>query len=172
MATATASSASAAPTSAAPLRFPTMVGGAKFQKDVLDWTKQSSHLYITVVCSLIFMWAIYSEKLPPAWRWQLSTSIGRMLLLILLYVIYMLAGWLPALLFAIAIAMTWANHPLQKPAGVKEGFDNTVVTDVGDKNLWFVEKVLSENPQRIVQSHVETQAVQDNGVRGNIRTSK
>jgi len=169
---ATASSASAAPASAVPLRFPTMVGGAKFQKDVLDWTKQSSHLYITVACSLIFMWAIYSEKLPPAWRWQLSTSIGRVLLLILLYVIYMLAGWLPALLFAIAIAMTWANRPLQKPAGVKEGFNNTVVTDVGDKNLWFVEKVLSENPQRIVQSHVDTQAVQDDSGMGSSRTSK
>lgn len=169
---ATAASASASPTVATPLRIPTMVGGAKFQKDVLDWTKQSSHLYITVASALIFMWAVYSEKLPPAWRWQLSTSIGRVLLLILLYVIYMLAGWLPALLFAIAIAMTWANRPLQKPAGVKEGFNNTVVTDVGDKKLWFIEKVLSENPQRIVQTHVDTQAVQDDSGKGSTRTSK
>jgi len=167
-----ASASTSASSSAAPLRLPTMVGGAKFQKDVLDWTKQSSHLYITVACSLIFMWAIYSEKLPPAWRWQLSTSIGRVLLLILLYLIYMLAGWLPALLFAIAIAMTWANRPLQKPAGVKEGFNNTVVTDVGDKKLWFIEKVLSENPQRIVQSHIDTQAVQDDSGKGSTRTSK
>jgi hypothetical protein len=55
-----------------------MVGGAKFQQEVLDWTKQSSHLYITVACALIFMWAVYSEKIPAAWRWQLSTTIGRM----------------------------------------------------------------------------------------------
>jgi hypothetical protein len=149
-----------------------MIGGAKFQKDVLDWTKQSSDLYITVACSLIFMWAVYSEKLPPEWRWQLSTSIGRVLLLILLYVIYMLAGWLPALLFAIAIAMTWANRPLQKPAGVKEGFNNTVVTDVGDKKLWFVEKVIGGDPQRIVQTRVDTRAIQDDSGLGSSRTSK
>ena len=168
-----ATAASASPTATAPaFRFPAMVGGAKFQKDVLDWTKQSSHLYITVASALIFMWAVYSEKLPPAWRWQLSTSIGRMLLLILLYVVYMLAGWLPALLFAIAIAMTWANRPLQKPAGVKEGFNDTVVTDVGDKNLWFVEKVIGGDPQRIVQSHIDTQAVQDDSGKGSTRTSK
>ena len=84
----------------------------------------------------------------------------------------MMAGWLPALLFAIAIAMTWANRPLQKPVGVKEGFNNTVITDVGDKNLWFVEKVIGGDPQRIVQTHVETQAVQDDSGRGSSRTSK
>ena len=161
--------ASASP---APLRMPTMVGGAKFQQEVLDWTKQSSHLYITVTCALIFMWAVYAEKIPAAWRWQLSTTIGRTLLLLLLYVVYMAAGWIPALLFAIAIAMTWANRPLQKPAGVKEGFDNRIVMDVAGKELWFAEKVIGGDPQEIVQDRVDTYAVQSNSQRGNSRTSK
>jgi len=149
-----------------------MVGGAKFQQEVFDWTKQSSHLYITVTCALIFMWAVYSEKIPPAWRWQLSTTIGRTLLLLLLYVVYMAAGWIPALLFAIAIAMTWANRPLQKPAGVKEGFNNRIVTDVGGKDLWFAEKVIGREPHTIVQDRVDTYAVQSNNQKGNSRTSK
>lgn len=164
MATATASPA--------PLRMPTMVGGAKFQQEVLDWTKQSSHLYITVSCALIFMWAVYAEKIPAAWRWQLSTTIGRTLLLLLLYVVYMAAGWIPAILFAIAIAMTWANRPLQKPAGVKEGFDNRMVMDVAGKDLWFVEKVIGGDPQAIIQDRVDTDAVQSNSQKGNSRTSK
>lgn len=149
-----------------------MVGGAKFQQEVLDWTKQSSHLYITVSCALIFMWAVYAEKIPAAWRWQLSTTIGRTLLLLLLYIVYMLAGWIPALLFAIAIAMTWANRPLQKPAGVKEGFDNRIVMDVAGKDMWFAEKVIGGDPQEIVQDRVDTDAVQSNNQRGNSRTSK
>ena len=165
MATATASPA-------APLRMPTMVGGAKFQQEVLDWTKQSSHLYITVTCALIFMWAVYAEKIPAAWRWQLSTTIGRTLLLLLLYVVYMAAGWIPALLFAIAIAMTWANRPLQKPAGVKEGFDSRIVMDVAGKELWFAEKVIGGEPQEIVQDRVDTDAVQSSSQKGNSRTSK
>jgi hypothetical protein len=149
-----------------------MVGGAKFQQEVLDWTKQSSHLYITVSCALIFMWAVYAEKIPAAWRWQLSTTIGRTLLLLLLYVVYMAAGWIPAILFAIAIAMTWANRPLQKPAGVKEGFDNRIVMDVAGKDLWFVEKVIGGDPKAIIQDHVDTDAVQSNSQKGNSRTSK
>lgn len=167
MATAASSS-----TPAAALRMPTMVGGAKFQQEVLDWTKQSSHLYITVACALIFMWAVYAEKIPAAWRWQLSTTIGRTLLLLLLYIVYMVAGWIPALLFAIAIAMTWANRPLQKPTGVKEGFNNRIVTDVGSKNLWFAEKVIGGEPHAIVQDRVDTYAVQSNSQKGNSRTSK
>jgi hypothetical protein len=160
-------------TAAAPtLRMPTMVGGAKFQQEVLDWTKQSSHLYTTVTCALIFIWAVYAEKIPAAWRWQLSTTIGRTLLLLLLYIVYMLAGWIPALLFAIAIAMTWANRPLQKPAGVKEGFNNRIVTDVDGKNMWFAEKVIGRDPHTIIQDRVDTDAVQSNSQKGNPRTSK
>ena len=167
-----ASAASPASAPAAPLRMPTMVGGAKFQQEVLDWTKQSSHLYITVTCALIFMWAVYAEKIPAAWRWQLSTTIGRTLLLLLLYVVYMAAGWIPALLFAMAIAMTWANRPLQKPAGVKEGFNNRIVTDVAGKDLWFAEKVIGGEPQAIIQDRVDTDAVQSSSQKGNSRTSK
>ena len=71
-----------------------------------------------------------------------------------------------------AIAMTWANRPLQKPAGVKEGFNNRIVMDVAGKDLWFVEKVIGGDPQAIIQDHVDTDAVQSNSQKGNSRTSK
>jgi len=152
-----------------------MVGGAKFQQAVLDWTKQSNHLYLTVLSAVIFMWAVYAEKLPEVWRWQLSTTIGRLLLLLLLYVVHMLAGWVPALLFAIAIGLTWANRPLYKPIAVKEQLEafqsNIKVTDVESKK-WFVEKVLKENPQRIIQDRVVTSAVQEDNASGSGRTSR
>jgi len=84
----------------------------------------------------------------------------------------MAAGWIPALLFAMAIAMTWANRPLQKPAGVKEGFNNRIVMDVAGKELWFAEKVIGGDPQEIVQDRVDTDAVQSSSQKGNSRTSK
>lgn len=165
------------------------VGGAKFQQQVLDWTKQSNHLYLTVVCSIIFLWAVYSEKLPMHYRWQMNTTLGRLLLLLLLWIVYILAGWIPALLFAIAIAMTWANRPLYKPADTREGFasgaerqgrgtsgregfqDNIKVTDA-NPHMWFVEKALKENPQRIVQDRIQTFAVQEDNTAGTSRTSR
>ena len=152
-----------------------MVGGAKFQQAVLDWTKQSNHLYLTVLCAIIFMWSVYAEKLPEVWRWQLSTSIGRLLLLLILYIIHMLAGWIPALLFTIAIALTWANRPLYKPISVKEQQEafqsNIKVTDVETKK-WFVEKTLKESPRRIIQDRVVTSAVQEDNASGSGRTSR
>jgi hypothetical protein len=148
------------------------MGGAKFQQQVLDWTRQSNHLYLTVLFVIIFMWAVYSEKIPTQYRWQLNTTLGRLLLLILLHIVFLLGGWIPALLFAIAIAMTWANRPLYKPAVVQEGFgDNIKVTDA-DPHMWFVEKALKENPQRIVQDRIQTFAVQEDNTAGSSRTSK
>ena len=152
-----------------------MMGGAKFQQAVLDWTKQSNHLYLTVLGSVIFMWAVYAEKLPEVWRWQLSTTIGRLLLLLVLYIVYILAGWIPALLLGIAIALTWANRPLYKPMSVKgqlEGFNSNIkVTDI-ETNKWFVEKVLKESPRRIIQDRVVTSAVQEDNATGSGRTSR
>lgn len=148
------------------------MGGAKFQQQVLDWTQQSNHLYLTVLFVMIFMWAVYSEKIPMQYRWQLNTTLGRLLLLIILHIVFLLGGWIPALLFAIAIAMTWANRPLYKPAVVQEGFgDNIKVTDA-DPHMWFVEKALKENPQRIVQDRIQTFAVQEDNTAGSSRTSK
>jgi len=173
MATAASASSPVASASAAAQAKPLIIGGAKFQNHVLEWCNESKNLFITVTSSLIFMWAIYSEKLPAAVRWQLSTSIGRLLLLVLLYIVHMTAGWIPAILFTIAIALTWANRPLQKPFGIREGFHgSTLVTEVGGKNLWFVEQVLKEHPQRIVQDRVTTQPVQEDSTKGSGRTSK
>ena len=136
-----------------------MIGGAKFQTAVLEWTKQSRHLLSTVAFSVIFIWAIFTEKLPELWSWQLSTSIGRLLLLLLLYIVHSLSGWIPTLLFTIAIALTWANRPLYRP--VAEGWQDNVKTSDAAAHRWFVEKTLHENPKRIVQDRVSTFPVQD-----------
>ena len=143
-----------------------MVGGAKFQELVLEWTKQSNTLFITISSTLIFIWAVYAEKISPAWLWQLNSTVGRLLLLFILYIVHSNLGWIPALLVTIAIALTWANRPLYTP----EGFEDVKVTDIRN-HKWFVESVLKENPTRIIQDRVVTQAVQDS-FDGNSRTSQ
>ena len=148
-----------------------MLGGAKFHQAVIQWTNQSNNLYLAVTNSIIFLWALYADKLPAVWRWQLSTSIGRLLLLVLLYIVFTLAGFISALLFSIAMALTWANRPLYKPLEVREQFDNIKVTDITSKK-WFVEKVLYEEPKSIIQDRISTQAIQDDYASSAGRTSR
>lgn len=140
---------------------PLMIGGAKFQQTVLDWSKQSNSLFLSVFSVILVVFAIFGDKLPPVVRWQLSTTVGRLFLLILLYLIYVLGGWELALLFTIIIALIWSMRPLLLPS-MKEGFRNMKKTRVS-RPKWFVETVLEENPLEIVEDRVETLAVQDSG---------
>jgi predicted membrane protein len=136
-----------------------MIGGAKFQQTVLDWSKQSNSLFLSVFSVILVVFAIFGDKLPPVVRWQLSTTVGRLFLLILLYLIYVLGGWELALLFTIIIALIWSMRPLLLPS-MKEGFRDMKKTRAS-RPKWFVETVLEENPLEIVEDRVETLAVQD-----------
>ena len=148
-----------------------MVGGAKFQESVIEWSKKSINLYMVVFSIIIAVWALYANKLPADVRWQLSTTPGRLLLLLLLYIVYNLCGWTVALLFTIAIALTWAARPIYKPASVKEGFNDVKSTETSG-NRWFVEKVLHQRPKKIVEDRIETSAVDEDTPAVTGRTSK
>lgn len=150
---ASASSASSAPK-------PIMIGGAKFQESVLEWSKKSTNLYTVVFAALIIAWALYADKLPTIARWQLSTTVGRLLLLLLLYVVYELCGWTVALIFTIAVALTWAARPIFMPL-MSEGFNDMKSTEASPTR-WFVERVLHQNPKKIVEDRIDTMAVNDN----------
>jgi len=143
---------------------PIMIGGKKLQEDILEWFSQTKNLFLTVFMSILILWVSFVNKLPVEARWQLSTSFGRLLLLLLLYIVYNIAGWTPALLMTIAIALTWAVRPLTKPTQiVEEGFD-VKKTNVSSPR-WFVEKVLNENPKDIVEDRIVTEAPSDNNTR-------
>lgn len=147
------------------------------QQSILDWSKQSTQLFMSVLTVFLIMAICFADKLPIAIRWQLSTSVGRLLLVLILYMIYLVCGWLMAFLFAIAIALTWAAAPILKPVSVQaaeaeaaEGFKDVKKTSVtGHK--WFVESVLHENPTKIVEDRIDTQAIQDDSTRSG-RTSR
>ncbi len=138
-----------------------MIGGAKFQASFVEWSKQSMNLFTLIFDALLVTWVLFSEKVPETWRYQFSTALGRALLLLLLYFVLETMGWIHALLFTVAIALTWANRPLYKPVSVKEGFQGGVKTSKSQGPLWFVEKVLQENPEAIVEDRVRTDAVQE-----------
>lgn len=139
-----------------------MIGGARFTSQMVEWSRASHPLFYTIAAVLLFLFAGYAEKLPPTWIWQLNTTLGRATLLFLLYLGYTLGGGSVALLIAIAIAIVFAHRPFYKPKGV-EGFaaSSQKVSKNESGNLWFVERVLHENPKAVIEQEVSTAAVQD-----------
>jgi hypothetical protein len=139
----------------------TTPAGVKLQEAVLSWSKQSNPLFFTVLCIILAVTACFADKIPARLRWQSSTPVGRLLLLLVLYIIYETSGLIPAILFSIVIALLWANCPLLKPV---EGFgDGVKTTNIAPmKKLWFVERVRNESPEKIIEDRVDTDAVQDN----------
>jgi hypothetical protein len=148
---------------------PVMVGGAKFQDTIIEWSKQSLNLYTIVIASLIMVWALFVDKLPAYARWQLSSTPGRLLLLLLLYVVYTVYGWTVALLFTIAVSLTWSSRPILIPPS--EGFNDMKYSEAG-AHKWFVEKTLHQHPKAIIEDRIQTFPVEDNSPTGTGRTSK
>jgi hypothetical protein len=151
-----------------------MIGGARFQGEVAQWFSQSKNLFTVVFYALLLVWAGFADKLPAIWRWQLSTTAGRLLLLLLLWCVFQIGGFIPALLFTIVICMTWANRPIAKPSSQgQEGYADCIkTTNVPSTNRWFVEKTLLETPKQIVEDRVETDEITDDSTESNERTSR
>ncbi len=147
-----------------------MVGGAKFQTTFLEWSKQSVNLFTLIFDALLVTWVLFAEKTPQEWRYQFSTVLGRALLLLVLYLVLEIMGWVHALLFAIAIGLTWANRPLYKP--VQEGFEGGMKVSKIQGPLWFVERVFHETPEAIVEDRIRTDAVQEDQEAVATRTSR
>jgi hypothetical protein len=137
-----------------------MIGGAKLQEAFFSWSKQSEFLFLSVLSFILIILASFADKVPMKLLQQSSTLPGRLLLLLLLYIVHSVGGDIPAILFAIVIALLWANKPL---GGSVEGFWDGVKKTYINKNShkWFSERLLKENKREIVEDRVDTDAVQD-----------
>jgi hypothetical protein len=157
-------------------------GGAKLHQAIAEWSKQSSSLFTTLFLVVLLVFAAYADQLPKEALWQLSTPIGRLLMIALLFVVYEMGGWISALLFGIGILMVWSNRPLahisHMTKSLKEGFQGRHDKQAGQKHIkiqgsrWFVEEVLHEHPEGIEEDRVYTQAVQEDTYSPNSRTSR
>lgn len=160
-------------------------GGAKLHQAIAEWSKQSSSLFTTLFLVILLVFAAYADQLPKEALWQLSTPIGRLLMIVLLFVIFEIGGWISALLFGIGILMVWSNRPLAHISHMtnpvkKEGFQGNFnfTSQAGQKRIkiqgprWFVEEVLQEHPEGIEEDRVYTQAVQEDTYSPNSRTSQ
>lgn len=128
-----------------------------------------SSLFMIVLGSLLTVWTCFTDKVPEKIRNVMTSTLGRLLAVVLLYTIYSFLGFLPALLFTMGISLTWLNRPLSKPV---EGFLSSIKQTPVQGDKWFVENALGENPVAIMEDRVVTQAVQDNSDSKNTKSSR
>lgn len=112
-------------------------------------------IYILIVLGLGI---VFVREIPLKVRRTAESLIGRAVLFGVTVFITMNSPWINGVLFVIFALLILSMSPRSS-----EGFQNstTSVKLISDKNLWFVEAVLKENPVGIEDDEVQTSPIQD-----------
>jgi len=141
-----------------------MKGGAREQLlDLVRKYTQPLEFYFGV---LIVLGIVYVGQIPDTISYQANTLLGRLFLFFITIFVADLYSWIYALLMALFTVLLIAVSP-RTFSGWKEGFQadsatSTEVKLVGQKNKWWVERLMEENPVGIEEEKVKTNAIQDN----------
>jgi hypothetical protein len=138
-----------------------MKGGAREQ--LLDLVKKYTQPLEFYFGVMIVLGIVYVGQIPDSISYQANTFFGRLFLFCITIFIADLYSWVYALLMALFTVLLIAVSP-RTFSGWKEGFQNTSteIKLVGQKNKWWVERLLQENPLGIEEEKVKTNAIQDN----------
>lgn len=112
-------------------------------------------LYGTALVLLI----AFIDLVPPNLGRYVDTALGRVLGIALIFVVLQTMGWTYGILTALAFLLLVHLRP-SNAVDTVDGFENLEERQaIGTR--WFVEKVLGECPDKIVNETASTTAVQD-----------
>lgn len=150
-----------------------MQGGAK--EHVLDLVRKYAAPFNIYVGIVLVVACTFVKQIPIAFKAHADSALGRLTLFILTIVVADLYSWTYGLLMALFSVLLISVSPrtVKTFKNLSEGFQgsDTNVQMVSQKEKWFVEKVLDENPVAIQDKEVKTQAIQDNTIGSNSTTS-
>lgn len=150
-----------------------MQGGAK--EHVLDLVRKYAAPFNIYVGIVLVVACTFVKQIPIAFKAHADSALGRLTLFILTIVVADLYSWTYGLLMALFSVLLISVSPrtVKTFKNLSEGFQgsDTNVQMVSQKEKWFVEKVLDENPVAIQDKEVKTQAIQDNTTGSNSTTS-
>jgi len=110
--------------------------------------------------ALIIVLITFMGRVPPAVSRFTDSSIGRLIAVGLVLGVNYALGFTYGLLTAVALLLVIHASPRLSATPGAEGFDDMQTYDtVGTR--WFVERVLGEQPKKIVNDGAVTTAVQD-----------
>jgi hypothetical protein len=162
---------SASTVAATPSVIPVMKGGAR--EHVLDIVRkytQPLEFYFGVI---LFLGIVYVGQIPPAVQYFADTILGRAILFILTIVVADMYSWIYALLMAIFTVLLIATAPRTLKESFQSGPPDTdmEVKLVTQKQKWWVERALGEDPLGIEEEKVRTSSIQDGGNSSNSTSS-
>jgi hypothetical protein len=134
-----------------------MKGGAR--EAVIDIImKQWSPIEVYIVMFLILS-IVFVREYPIEVRRNVDTLLGKTALFAIAIAVAVKYSWVSGIFIAIFTLLVLSMSPRRN-----EGFQTapkTTVKMVPDKNLWWVEAVLKENPIGLEETEVQTSAIQD-----------
>ena len=160
----------AAPTTA-PTAIPIMKGGAReHMLDIVRKYTQPLEFYFGVI---LFLGIIYVGHIPPAVQYFANTVLGRATLFVLTIIVADMYSWIYALLMALFTVLLIAVAPRTFKEAFQSGSSDTdmEVKLVTQKQKWWVERALGEEPLGIEEEKVRTSSIQDGGNSSNSTTS-
>ena len=133
---------------------PIMKGGAKeYVMDIVRKQWSPIEVYILIFLGLCI---VFVREIPLYIRRYADTFLGRVALFAATVAITMKTPWINGILFVILTLLLLSMSPR-----TSEGFQTTSKRDVPKGDLWFVEAALKENPLKIIDEEVDTDAIQD-----------
>ena len=124
------------------------------------------HILISIICVVLI---IYAGMIP----WQVSqffdSIFGRILALFIIIMTSKIYGFFNGILITLVLLLIINNSPRLGASSIrgqslqseKEGFTSDLQKRKAQGPKWFVEKVLGENPLKIITEKAQTDAVQD-----------
>lgn len=152
---------SQAPGTATPTAPLIMKGGAKAH--ITDFVMKYSKFIDVSVLTVLVLAIVFVKQIPLVIRSQAGTTLGRILLFVTTLYIGQKYSWISGLLMAVLTLLLLSISPGSTRSSKKEGFapfNDTNVKLVQEKQKWWVEKLLKENPVGIQEETVKTQAIQ------------
>lgn len=136
-----------------------MKGGFRVQmEDLFSKYEQPVALLVGTFAILVI---VFLNKIPKDIRRQADSFLGRALLLTFTVLVTIVFGWPLGVLTGLMSALFIGAGGV-RPVTITEGFaPDFNVRLVPNKQKWFVEQVLGENPLLIEDTVIDTSAVQD-----------
>lgn len=148
---------------------PIMKGGAKEHiLDILKRYAQPLNIYIGII---LVLGIAYVGQIPKSLAFYANTIIGRLILFWLTIIIADTYSWVYALLMALFVVLLISVAPRNYREGFRGASDSDIKL-VTQKQKWWSEEVLKENPMGIEEEYVKTQAIQDNTNSSNSNSSR
>lgn len=136
---------------------PVMKGGMR--EVLLDFTKKQASYLSNLILGFIVLGITFYNTIPSVYVNQADTNLGRLLMVVLLYLAIDFGGWIHGILLSIFFGLLLSVSTRPRIEGFKSDQEIRIVPE---KKLWFVEETLKERPIAIEDEKVRTMAVQDN----------